>query len=104
MTNGYVTPDPVAWEQARREFEEAVAAVERIGKRGRGIIAALDRFGAAQQALLALPAPDLGAVIYKLERCIWQEDEIWDEHDDFSTGRRTVIGDLRRFQVEHASE
>lgn len=104
MTHGYVTPDPAAWERARMEFEGALVAVERVGKRGRGIIAALDRFGAAQQALLALPAPDLEAVIYKLEHCIWEEDELHDEHDDFSTGRRTVIGDLRRIQFEHAAE
>ena len=71
MTKGYLKTDPIAWEQAVTEFEAARAACDAANPSKAD--ATYDRYQETEEALLAIPAPDLEAVIEKL-LIIWENE------------------------------
>ena len=102
MNEGFLSSDPIAWEQAVVEFESARAACDQCKNTDHPSASDVlfDRFQAAEEALLCQPAPDFEAVIKKL-LIIW-EDELAIETPD-SIPLMTVVGDLRRLAaISHA--
>ncbi len=95
MTDPLLSVDSVIWELAVEEFEIARAACdENRGADDQSRFDAIfDRYQEAEEALLALAAPDFEAVIEKLQ-IIWA-DELALETPD-SIPMMMVVGDLRR--------
>jgi hypothetical protein len=101
MTDGYVKADPAAWATALTELQAARTAFNTLTEQHAAIKAKADEAGdrlvQAEEALLDLHAPDLPAVIEKLE--IIFEPAMWNECLE-SERKVTVIGDLRRILRE----
>jgi hypothetical protein len=97
MTDHYVTADPAAWASARDELRAATAAQNALTAAARKTHGdeVSRRLVRAQEALLDLYAPDVQAVIEKLE-IIWEIE--LGEDDQESGWKQIVIGDLRRIQ------
>lgn len=98
MTDDYLIANPVQWKRdldeykaLLLEFDQTVGALSE-----EGFIDLQNRLGEAEERVLCQPAPDADALIEKLT-IIW-DDEIWSEIDN-GPGKRTVLGDLRRFQA-----
>lgn len=94
-----LTPaDPVAFKAARLAYDaeqaqfRALTDDDDVGEAAATCL----RYDNAEQALLALPAPDLDGVIFKLQ-VIFGED-LWDESDE-AMQKATALGDLRRIEI-----
>ena len=98
MTEGMIIADPIAWEHALARFKTAKAECESSGppsdRNTRN--PSLDRYCRAEAQLLALPAPDVEAVIAKL-MILW--DHIIYMNSEDPAPELKVIGDLRRVQM-----
>ena len=95
MTEGFVTPDPIAWEHAVAEVKAANAAnaqeLSLPGSLTAGFT--LSRVFEAEDALMAMHAPDIQGVIEKL-LVIWADELEVVTPDSYPL--MGVIGDLRR--------
>ena len=98
MTKRITKADPVAWKEALLEFQTAKECLESLAPAIDDPIlrTALDEYYDAEEALLTLPAPDLGAVIDKL-LVMWEEEIEYNLID--SARKRVVVDDLRRIGV-----
>ena len=98
MTKGLTKADPVAWKGALAQFQTAKECLETLAPAIDDPILrdALDEYYDAEEALLTLPAPDLGAVIEKL-MVMWEEEIEYNLID--SARKRVVIDDLRRVGI-----
>ena len=98
MTTRITKADLVAWKQAFSEFQAAKESLEILEPPCEDHImrAALDQYCDAEETLLTMPAPDLGAVIDKLE-IMWEEEIEYNLID--SARKRVIIDDLCRIGV-----
>jgi hypothetical protein len=99
MPKAYYKGDPAAWKKKlavykliRQEDEESVALSDKESWDLH------ERLGTAEETLLAQPAPDIDAVIFKLTKVIWDDDELHSDID-YGRGKRTVLDDLRRLKA-----
>ena len=90
-------PDPVAWKQALTRLKAAKAACNRLKHpRDRDIQdEKWEKYYEAESTLLAMPAPDIDAIIAKL-MLIFKEDLASGAPEALAKCR--VIGDLRRIK------
>jgi len=103
MTKHFLKADPVAWKQACKNLRDAKAACARIKfPRDRDLQdEKWENYYSAESALLAMPAPDIEAVIGKLF-LIFKEDLASGAPE--ALHKCQVIGDLRRLKREHAEK
>lgn len=99
MTDGTLNADPVAWEAALLTFRNTREKYDIHDSDPAEMKTASDQLCDAKHNLLALPAPDISAVIEKLT-ILWK-DEMWAE-DSESNHKLGVIGDLHRLEIEAA--
>lgn len=86
--------DPVDWKRKLADYRSVRQSVALSDREAWDLH---ERLGAAEEMLLAQPAPDNAAVIVKL-RIIWDDDELQSEID-YGRGKRTVLDDLRRLKA-----
>lgn len=101
MTDSYVTADRVAWASALSEYQTSSAAFANLPNwSDRPVLDAIcETLIKVEEALLELPAPDLPAVIQKLE-IMWGEETLQGDTQE-SMCRLGVLGDLSR--IDHLS-
>ena len=94
MAYGFVTADPAAWASALAEYRTALGPYAASSDLTDPTCDdAFDTLEAAKEAVLDQHAPDLFAVIHKLE-ILW-EGQLWEGTPE-CTHRLMVLGDLRR--------
>lgn len=97
MTNHFTTADPTAWKQAMTKLRAAKAACNRLKlPRDRDIQdEKWEKYYEAESTLLAMPAPDIEAVISKLMQ-VFAEDLVSGAPEALHKSK--IIGDLRRIK------
>jgi hypothetical protein len=98
MPPHYVPTDSAAWEEKLADYLSVRQSVARSDKESWELHV---RLGAAEETLLAEPAPDTEAVIAKL-KIIWDDDELQSEID-YGRGKRKVLDDLNRLKASSGS-
>ena len=103
MTKRLTKADPAAWKQAFLAYKSANERLENLEMpRDNSILDSVsDCFYEAEEALMALPAPNLTAVIDKL-LIMWELELQYDQTE--SAQKRMVVLDLRRLQFLNGLE
>ena len=100
MTAGAIAPNSLAWNTALERFKSAKTAYQNpVAPRDRVLEqATTDRYIAAEEALLSIHAPTIGAAIEKLT-ILFGEDTQYDSPE--SAAKRTLLEDLRGLRIRH---